>query len=73
MKNTLFFYKNVFIFFISVLVIGLPKVFADDCETWNNVMKSINKYFYEDFQNKNFANCCEYEGLTCDSNFITGM
>jgi len=72
MKNT-FFYENSFKIYMLVLAIVLPKVFADDCEIWNNVMMSINEYFYKDFQSKNFANCCEYDGLTCDSNFITGI
>jgi len=73
MKNSFFFYKNVFTIFILVLVFELSKVFADDCEIWNKVMISINGNVFNDFQNKNFANCCEYDGLNCDSNFITGM
>jgi len=69
MKNN----YNIFEITILVLVIGISKVFANDCEIWSNFMLSFNETFYEDFQNKSFTNCCEYDGLTCNSNFITGM
>jgi len=65
MKNTLFHYNNIFKVSILIFAIGLSEVFADDCEIWNNVMISINGNVFTDFQNKNLANCCEYEGLTC--------
>jgi len=73
MKKIFLLYKNSFKISILVLAIGLSKVFADDCEIWNNVMMSFSESFYKDFQSKNFANCCEYSGLTCNSNFITEM
>jgi len=75
MKIT-FFYK--IIFKISILfglskAIGIANVIIDDCEIWNYVMMTISESYYENFQNKNYANCCEFNALTCDSKYITGM